>query len=469
MKRFPIRSIQVFLFFILLSACTLSPAPTNVVIQQDNPLALPDTPGPTYTPPEEFTATPQPVFTPTETATPAATATEAPNPTSDFPGSNFYVLTQGGRVGFFDSSTGQVCAMDTDWAAKVCSPGDQPVSPTALAWSPSGDRLLIDDGGDVLRIWTLGGGIRFFRGASAGATILAPAWSPDGQSIAYASDEFHRTAGDIRLYDIFIAALDGSAPRYMTTAKAANNHMPRWSPDGQWLAYISAPILKYPDGTTRPSTYQVTVLSVANPSKPIYLTTDESYELTPESALAWSPLHDRIAFYGRRLFFAYTDGSGVHQLGGTDYGKVTNITWLPDGTGLLIGDRLVNGTNGDPTKLTFSFDTNLAAWVLPATQNALAPLPKPNCAAAWTKLFAGATAMVAGGPNDLPIVVRNGPSKANKFLTNIYPQTIVKVVEGPICADGLVYWEVENAQIPGGSGWTAEGDGSEYWLERLGE
>jgi hypothetical protein len=28
-------------------------------------------------------------------------------------------------------------------------------------------------------------------------------------------------------------------------------------------------------------------------------------------------------------------------------------------------------------------------------------------------------------------------------------------------------WRVEKFTIPGGSGWTAEGDGKEYWLEPL--
>ncbi len=36
---------------------------------------------------------------------------------------------------------------------------------------------------------------------------------------------------------------------------------------------------------------------------------------------------------------------------------------------------------------------------------------------------------------------------------------------GPVCADGLVFWKVENPDIPGGVGWTAEGDGVEYYLE----
>jgi hypothetical protein len=42
---------------------------------------------------------------------------------------------------------------------------------------------------------------------------------------------------------------------------------------------------------------------------------------------------------------------------------------------------------------------------------------------------------------------------------------VVKVIKGPICADGLIFWKLENDSIPSGVGWTAEGDGQEYWLE----
>lgn len=41
----------------------------------------------------------------------------------------------------------------------------------------------------------------------------------------------------------------------------------------------------------------------------------------------------------------------------------------------------------------------------------------------------------------------------------------IEILEGPICADGLVFWKIESESIPGGIGWTAEGDGKEYYLE----
>ena len=65
----------------------------------------------------------------------------------------------------------------------------------------------------------------------------------------------------------------------------------------------------------------------------------------------------------------------------------------------------------------------------------------------------------------LPNRVRAGPSRSEEIVTLLDPGTAVKVIEGPVCADGLVFWQVESEAIPGGVGWTAEGDGSEYYLE----
>ena len=90
------------------------------------------------------------------------------------------------------------------------------------------------------------------------------------------------------------------------------------------------------------------------------------------------------------------------------------------------------------------------------------PVPSINCASDWTRLKVWDYASVAeGNPNR----VRSGPSTNDPVIAQIYPGAIVRITEGPICADGLVFWRVENATIPGGAGWTAEGDRTDYWLD----
>jgi hypothetical protein len=77
-------------------------------------------------------------------------------------------------------------------------------------------------------------------------------------------------------------------------------------------------------------------------------------------------------------------------------------------------------------------------------------------------LQVGGYAIVSPGD---PNRVRSEPRKGDNLIATLEAGTVVKVLEGPICADGLVYWKVESDKIPGGVGWTAEGDGKEYWLE----
>ncbi|MBA3319384.1 MAG: S9 family peptidase [Gemmatimonadales bacterium] len=73
---------------------------------------------------------------------------------------------------------------------------------------------------------------------------LAPAWSPDGRSIAFLSrrrPEFDRTDN----WDVYVvAAAPGAEPRQLTTFVGADmdpewgNRAPSWSPDGKLIAYV---------------------------------------------------------------------------------------------------------------------------------------------------------------------------------------------------------------------------------------
>lgn len=84
------------------------------------------------------------------------------------------------------------------------------------------------------------------------------------------------------------------------------------------------------------------------------------------------------------------------------------------------------------------------------------------CGIGFTRLKIGDEARVMPGP---PNRIRSKPSIQGEVLTQLDPGTAVRIVDGPVCRDGYVFWRVEHATIPGGSGWTAEGDGKEYYLE----
>ncbi|MCI0553330.1 MAG: hypothetical protein L0287_20465 [Anaerolineae bacterium] len=86
----------------------------------------------------------------------------------------------------------------------------------------------------------------------------------------------------------------------------------------------------------------------------------------------------------------------------------------------------------------------------------------PDCTSGWTRLKVGQEAKVSED-DSLTNRVRLGPGTNEPMVALLYPGTIVKLIEGPICADGVIFWKV--GSYPTGIGWTAEGDGRKYFLE----
>ena len=59
-----------------------------------------------------------------------------------------------------------------------------------------------------------------------------PAWSPDGDHLAFSSDR----DGDLAIY---VMAADGSGVRPLTVTDGYADGQPAWSPDGRHLAFFS--------------------------------------------------------------------------------------------------------------------------------------------------------------------------------------------------------------------------------------
>ena len=79
-----------------------------------------------------------------------------------------------------------------------------------------------------------------------------------------------------------------------------------------------------------------------------------------------------------------------------------------------------------------------------------------------TQLFPGMYAYVSTDP---PYAnnVRSGPGKINDLVGQIQPGESMEILDGPSCGNGWVWWYVEELDT-GLTGWTAEGDFSNYWL-----
>lgn len=63
----------------------------------------------------------------------------------------------------------------------------------------------------------------------------------------------------------------------------------------------------------------------------------------------------------------------------------------------------------------------------------------------------------------LPNRIRSGAGKINPYLGQIQPSASIKVIDGPLCADGFSWWLVE--AVEGGlRGWSATDSNSEQWI-----
>lgn len=149
---------------------------------------------------------------------------------------------------------------------------------------------------------------------------ITPALSPDGKTVAFASDR----GGHWDLYTLDLQT--GQLAQLTNTPEYDSS--PTWSPDLAWIAYE----------TYRNGNLDIAILSLADPAKtPILLTDDPATEYSP----AWAP-------NGREIAFVSSSGGNADiwlaDLNKTD-GRFTNVTnspnaqeshpvWSPDGSRL---------------------------------------------------------------------------------------------------------------------------------------
>lgn len=396
-------------------------------------------------------------YTRTPTKTPAPTQTSEPTITP-IPIRIPWNVTSLGPIAYFDQDL------------KLISPDGSKFSDTynltdlrlyAFSWLHDGKLLAYSTHSDQINDFD----IYLFSMKDKNSTNItnspnfnesSPDWSPDGSKIAF--------EGGKGSSDIYVMNSDGSKFKKMTEC-ADGCYLPDWSPSGEYIAYENNGNIYTMKAN---GSNQTKVMSGA-------------YNTLPR----WSPDGKQLAFlradergYKTRkyLYVINADGTGIRALTGNTVNP-SHFSWSPDGRFIVFDNDSLYGEipvssyslgllNVESAEISPLLSDTAGSF--PEWSPLLIAQPEPtvtgDCTAGWTRLEVGKQARVMGAKNDPPNRVRSEPKKGDNQIGNVNPGDIIDVLEGPVCVEGLVFWKVKSASIPG-TGWTAEGDGKEYWLE----
>jgi TolB protein len=180
-------------------------------------------------------------------------------------------------------------------------------------WSPDRSQIVFasnrDDGG-LANLYVVNvDGTNLRRLTDHDGLDYTPDWSPDGSTIAFLSDRDG-------FYELYAMDADGSNVRRLTHLEKEENQLccPDWSPDGSKIVFMTiAP----------PRSTQVQLLD---------LDSGEVNLVSRGGLPRWSPDGEWIAFFGARyqVHVMRPDGTDVRQVSAVE-GITTYPAWSPDG------------------------------------------------------------------------------------------------------------------------------------------
>jgi Tol biopolymer transport system component len=200
------------------------------------------------------------------------------------------------------------------------------------AIAPGGRTIAFARGGagsgSATEIWTASvDGTRARRLTRNAAYDDLPVFSPDGRSVAFASDR----GGSAQVWAM---PRDGSGARRVTSDLGAAERV-SWSPDGARIAYACLSS-RLGSGDDADNTDICTISATGRGER--HVTPDP---VARDSQPAWSPAGGWIAFVRDRadLMAVRPDGTDLHVVRLAGRGGWAYPTWSPTGRSLLVLDR----------------------------------------------------------------------------------------------------------------------------------
>jgi TolB protein len=265
------------------------------------------------------------------------------------------------KIYFVSNRTGakEIWVMDYDGSNQhaVTHLGSISISPRI---SPDGTRLAfasLGKEGWAIRMFSLDlGRLVSFPAGTAGGSNQAPAWSADGQKLAFSSARSGHP-------EIWVADANGNSPRRLTSFGADTS--PTWNPrTGTQLSWVSG----------RTGEPQIYIMDQDGSS--VQRMTDSGYAISP----SWSPNGGMLAFSWNRKYGPGDPGGqdiyvmdiaskrwlqATHEAGNNDF-----PSWSPDGRHIVFQRQINHRTQiwtmlSDGTgqkQLTSSGDNSMPNW-----------------------------------------------------------------------------------------------------------
>jgi len=259
--------------------------------------------------------------------------------------------------------------------------------------------------------------------------------SPDGSRIAFASN---RSSGVVTShFEIFVMNADGSDVRQLTdTPTSFTNTWPRWSPNGEWIAFQSTV-----SGTSQ-------VHAIRPDGTELSQVTSTGVNQFP----AWSPDGTRLAVRRDADIYVIDVAGGSDSVRLTSVGPINQMpSWSPDGTRIAFMSTrepgnypsvfLMNADGTGQTNLTPKLDMGTGTWT------SRAPAWSPNGEYIY---FTGLRPGVAG--EQIYVMRADGSEQTRLVAAGVNAEASVRHVRPPaittVTATPNVLWPPNNQMLP---------------------